>query len=347
MLKDGGTYMKQPMAEIVGNEKLRRRLCDDIINGSTSHAYIISGQKGSGKHTVAMMYAAALSCENKGDDGYPLPCCECRSCRKILEKKSPDIYTIEKDGASVKIDQIRELHRGIRYLPNELDNKIYIIEDTQTMTPQAQNALLLTLEEPPSYVIFFLLCEAEEKLLETIKSRAPILRTEPIPGNKIKEYLLTHSDEAQKLCYSKPDEFDAAISIANGSIGRAIELIDESTRQPFIRQREIAEQFIGFTLSKNTLELARLVATLPTKQDELLPILISAETLLRDLILLKESDEATLCFYSDREKAIELSYSTSLSTLLSLYSKIEKTKDTIQRNANIKLTLGVLLANIQ
>ena len=339
--------MNLPMTEIVGNENLRRRLCDDILAGSVSHAYIISGQHGSGKHTVAMMCAAALACENKGKDGYSFPCCECPSCRKILEKKSPDIYTIEKSRASVKVDQIRELRRGVRYLPNELDHKIYIIEDTQTMTPQAQNALLLTLEEPPSYIIFFLLCESEEKLLETVKSRAPMLRTEPISYEKIKEYLLTHSEDAKKLNAAKPSEFDAVISIANGSIGRAIELIDEKTRQPSIKQRGTAEQLVTLALSKNTLALAELVAMLPTKQDELFPILTYAETLLRDLILLKKSEDAVLCFYSDREKAIELSYSTSLSTILSLYSQIGKTKDTLQRNANIKLTLSVMLANIQ
>lgn len=339
--------MTLPMTEIVGNEKLRRRLCDDILAGNVSHAYIISGQRGSGKHTVAMMCAAALACENKGKDGYPLPCCECRSCRKILEKKSPDIFTIEKNGASVKVDQIRELGQGVRYLPNELDHKIYIIEDTHTMTAQAQNALLLTLEEPPSYIIFFLLCEAEEKLLETVKSRAPILRTEPIPNSKIKEYLISRSEDAQRLGAAKPAELDAVISIANGSIGRALELIDEKTRQPFVKQRETAEKLVKLTLSKNSLELIELIITLPTKQDELLPILTYAETMLRDLILLKKSEEATLCFFSDRDAATDLSYSTSLSNLLSLYSQIGKTKDTLQRNANIKLTLSVLLANIQ
>ena len=339
--------MNLPMTEVVGNENLRRRLCDDILAGSVSHAYILSGQRGSGKHTIAMMCAAAMACENKGVDGYPLPCCKCPSCRKILEKKSPDIYTVQKDGASVKIAQIRELGGSIRYLPNELDHKIYIIEDTHTMTEQAQNALLLTLEEPPSYIIFFLLCESEEKLLETIKSRAPILRTEPISNEKIKEYLITHSDEAKKLGESKLSELDAIVSIANGSIGRAMELMDEKTRQPFVKQREIAERLVNLTLSKSALALTELFVSLPTKQDELIPILTCAETLLRDLILLKKSEDAVLCFYSERETATELSYSTSLSNLLSLYNQIGSTKEKLLRNANIKLTLSVLLANIQ
>ena len=339
--------MSLPMTEVVGNEKLRRRLCDDILAGNLSHAYILSGPRGSGKHTIAMMCAAALACENKGKSDFALPCTRCPSCRKILEKKSPDIFTIEKNGASVKIDQIREIQRTVRITPNELERKIYIIEDTHTMTPQAQNALLLTLEEPPSYIIFFLLCESEEKLLETVKSRAPLLRTEPISQEKIREYLLTHSEDAKKLASARPSELDAVVSISNGSIGRALELIDEKTRQPFIKQRETAEQFINLALAKNTLPLVELITSLPQKQDELLPILTYAETALRDLILLKKSEDAVLCFYSDREQATEKSYSTSISSILALYDKIESTKQTLTRNANIKLTLTALLANIQ
>ncbi len=339
--------MISPMPEIIGNEGLRRRLCDEILGKTISHAYILSGPKGSGKHTVALMCAAALACENKGKDGFDLPCTRCPSCRKILEKKSPDVITIEKSGASVKVDQIRELGRTVKSFPNELEHKIYIVEDTQTMTPQAQNALLLTLEEPPSYVMFFLLCESEEKLLETIKSRAPLLRTEPLSAEQIRRYLLTNSEDAKRLAATQSDELDAIISIANGSIGRALELTDEKTRQPFIKQRETAEKLIELVFAKNTRGLAELFVALPTKQDELLPILTCAETALRDLILLKKSEDATLCFYSDREKALEKAYSVSLSNLLALSSKLNKTKDTLLRNANIKLTLTALLANIQ
>ncbi len=338
--------MSLAMDRMVGNDKLRRRLYDEIIAGSFSHAYVISGQRGSGKHTLAMMCAAALACENKGIDGYALPCFECRSCKKILEKKSPDVFIIEKDGASVKVDQIREVQRSVRVVPNELDYKVYIIENTETMTAQAQNALLLTLEEPPSFVVFFLLCEAEEKLLETIKSRAPILRTEPIAPQAAREYLLKVSEDAQKLDLSNPSELDAIISIADGSIGRALELTDEKTRQPFVLRRETAERLVDYSLNKKSVALTELIISLPPKQDELIPILTYAETALRDLILLKKSEDAALCFYSDREKAIEKAYSVGLTSMLGLYDKIGATKETLKRNANIKLTLTTLLANI-
>ena len=338
--------MSLPMDRIVGNGKLRHRLCDDILSEASSHAYIFSGPKGSGKHTLAMMYAAALACENKGIDGYALPCCECASCKKILQKKSPDVFVVEKDGASVKVEQIRELQRSVKVAPNELEHKVYIIESTETMTRQAQNALLLTLEEPPPFVMFFLLCESEEKLLETIKSRAPILRTEPIPPELVREHILKVSEEARRLASSKPSELDAIISIADGCIGRALELTDEKTRQPFVYRRDVAEKLIDYALSKSAVALTELIISLPAKQDELIPILTYAETALRDLILLKKSEDAALCFYADREAATEKAYSIGLNAMLGLYEKLGNTKDTLKRNANIKLTLTALLANI-
>jgi len=338
--------MSLSMTDIVGNEKLRKHLCNDILAETPSHAYILSGPAGSGKRTIAMMYAAALACENKGIGGYALPCCRCQSCRKILEYKSPDVLITEKDGASVKAEQIRDIQQSVSVVPNELDHKIYIVENAETMTNQAQNALLLTLEEPPSYVVFFLLCEAEEKLLETVKSRAPIFRTEPIRSDLIRKFLLEKSDDAKKLAANNPTELDAIISISNGSIGRAIELIDEKTRLPFVNQRNSAALFVNYALSKDTVRLTELIISLPHKQDELIPTLTYVQTALRDLCVLKKSENTELCFYSDREAAIEKAYSVGLAAIMALYNKVEDAKNTLSRNANMKLTLTNLIASI-
>ncbi|MBR7161720.1 MAG: hypothetical protein IKD07_04815 [Clostridia bacterium] len=146
--------MKKAFSDVIGNEGLRRRLCDDIRKRSMAHAYILAGPHGSGKHTMARQFAAALACENKDREDMPLPCLTCLSCRKILEGKSPDLIWIEKMGQSVKIEQIRALKTDVFTYPNDLDDKIYVIEDADTMTESAQNAFLLTLEEPPSFVHF-------------------------------------------------------------------------------------------------------------------------------------------------------------------------------------------------
>lgn len=335
--------MKASMPSIVGNEKLRNRLCHDILNRSMAHAYILSGPRGSGKHSIAIQYAAAIACEKKQDTNAPIPCGTCPSCRKILEGKSPDVITVAKDGQSVKIEQIRNLQTDVRKVPNDLDDKFYIIEDAQTMTSQAQNAFLLTLEEPPTFVHFFLLCDTEEPLLETVRSRAPVLRTEPIPSQDIKAHLLRTVPDATKL---STDALDELLAIADGSIGRAQELLDEKEREPFVKRRRTAQNLVEYALARKPIPLIELINTLPPKQDELFPVLTAAQNVLRDLIALKQSETAPLCFYTDREAATELAYRHSLAAMLRLYDNLTETEDRLSRNANIKLTLTAMIAKL-
>ncbi len=338
--------MKASMPKIVGNRSLCDRLCSDILNKTAAHAYILSGPKGSGKHLVAMQFAAAIACESKDHANEALPCGTCPTCRKILAGKSPDITVISKNGASVKIEQIRNLLSEVARLPNDLDDKFYIIEDADTMTAQAQNAFLLTLEEPPSFVHFFLLCEKPERLLETVRSRAPVLRTEMIEAEAIKAYVRQSGGAAATLLSAKPDEFDEILAIANGSIGRVLALADEKERAPLIARRREADQLLHAALAQKKAALAVQITSLPTKQDELLPILLCAQSALRDLIALKSSEDAPLVFYTDRAAALALAYSGTLHTLYRIYNALDDAMSNLSRNANIRLTLAIMAAKL-
>ena len=149
--------MKKAMPDIVGNQALRERLCRDILSNSLSHAYILEGADGSGRHTLALMSAAAVACENKDDSNTPLPCGVCPSCKKILERKSPDVIFVGPQGkTSLGVDSARFIKEDVYTVPNDLDHKFYIIENADKMTSQAQNAILLTLDfgnhkKPRSY----------------------------------------------------------------------------------------------------------------------------------------------------------------------------------------------------
>ena len=340
--------MREFMPELIGNERLRHRLGQDIINNSYVHAYIISGEHGTGRHKIATMFAAAVACENRisGNAELPLPCLRCSNCKKILEGKSPDVITVSKTGQSVKIEQIRQILEDIHFVPNDLEDKFYIIEDADTMTKQAQNAFLLTLEEPPAYAHFFLLCEKSDKLLETIRSRAPELRTEPVDSKTLKDYVVSHSKTADNMAKSNARELDEIISISKGSVGRALELMDEEERNPIIYKRKTARELVELALQKQIVPLVKLILALPQKQDELIPILTLAEVALRDLAALKKSPEANLEFYTERDEATEISYSCSLNSIMSLYANISETVDTVSRNANIKLSLTSMLSRI-
>lgn len=333
--------MKASMPEIIGNIALRKRLCRDILSGSLSHAYILEGAHGSGRHTIALFAASALACEKKQDGSAPLPCLSCPACRKIVEKKSPDVIFIGTDGkASLGVDTARFLREDVRVLPNDLEDKVYIIEDADKMTVQAQNALLLTLEEPPSFAHFFLLCSNAVALLETIRSRAPVLRTEPVSDAELDEYICNCDKRAAQMKLSAPKEYAELIRCASGGIGRALALLEPKTWKPIAEQRAfIRELTSAAALQKGAKTVLPLISKFSNKRDLLNEQLSLLSNALRDLILLKKSDDAPLIFYCDRNEAIELCDSSSLSFLYAFCEAVSKAIDENKRNANVRLLL--------
>ena len=336
---------------IVSNQTLRRRLYDDITAGTLVHSYIIEGRYGSGRHTIAKNIIAALACTGEKNE---LPCGECKNCRDVFEEKCPDVMTIGRDGkASLGVESIRNLKSTLLAVPNNLEIKAYILEDADTMTVQAQNAFLLTLEEPPKNVYFFLLCENSRSLLETIRSRAAILRTDKVSSELIKEYICSKkvpksvSDAAKAIKNNDPQELDTILLSADGSIGRAMELLSPKARAPIIALRNVAEKFI--TSVKSSSKSAHPLMLLPLfsqKRDELSNQLEYIKGALRDLIVLKKCETAPLCFFTDREKAFEISDLFSERLLLSIFNRVNDASDAILRNANVRLTLIDMLSRL-
>ena len=336
---------------IIGNEALRAKLYAEIKGGTLSHAYIIEGKKGSGRHTLAKNIIAALACENPGAS---LPCGNCKSCRHIFEDKCPDVMTVgrEKDAKSIGVEAIRNIKSEILTIPNDLEIKAYIIEEADLLTIPAQNAFLLTMEDPPKFVLFFLLCENARSLLETIRSRAPILRTEPISSKTIGEYIC--SDKVQKkvseaallLKRSEPGEFNTVLVASDGSIGRAFDLLSPRARKPISDRRALAESFIGAIRNKTVSPLT-LLGKFSQKRDELILQFECIKSALRDLILLKKSENAPLGFYADKETALDVSSMFFERKLVNIFDLVDDAELAISKNANVKLTVINLLANIQ
>lgn len=347
---------------VVGNPELLSRLDRDIRGGRLSHAYILDGRKGSGRHTLARHITAALACENRPGRGLshrdedqmgffdllddappapkeipadaPLPCWICSACEKVLEDKCPDIHVIGREGkASIGVEAIRFLRSDVLIPPNDLDTKIYIIEDAETMTVQAQNALLLTLEEPPPYVLFLLLCDGADHLLETIRSRAPVLRTRPIPDSEIRAFLRA------RRCTLGEEDLDAVILRADGCIGQALTLADARSVKPILKMRETCDEFMGIMAARRYDNLPAVLTRFGNKRDGVLEILSLVSLATRDLILLRHGDNVRLKYYTDRTGAEELSCRFTTKALLGLYNALEKAADALEANGNIRLTL--------
>lgn len=336
---------------IIGSQALRARLYSDIKSGSLAHAYIIEGKPGSGRHTLAKNIIAALSCLNDGD---ALPCGTCHNCKHIFEDKCPDVmYVSRGDKASLGIEPIREMRSSLLTVPNDLELKHFIIEDADTMTVQAQNALLLTLEQPPSFVSFFIICENARTLLETIRSRAPILRVEHIAKDRIDKFLTSDKadksirDAATALKRGEPNEYETVLMASDGSIGRAISLLSPKKRKPISDRRLLVSYVIERLCGKAG---ERLILTLlpefPQKRDELVTQLEDLKWALRDLILLKKSEDAPLCFYADRETALDISSMIPKRKLISAFDQTSIAVDSLLKNANVRLTMIGLLSNL-
>lgn len=340
--------MKLAFPNVVANEPLRRRLQDDLLRDKLSHAYIIEGPTGSGKHLLALQLAAALSCENRRMQDLPLPCSVCPSCKKILGKYSTDvIFKNRGDKATLGVEVIRDLRQDVYIPPNDNATKVYIIEEAHLMTVQAQNAFLLTLEEPPAYVLFLLLCENASRLLETVRSRAPVLRTEPIAPQEIGHYLCTTNAEAKKLRESATQEFDEILASADGSIGRAIALLDSKRRRPILQKRQLARDFVTLcTGRKESGAAIQYLNRLGQKREEIAEQMGTTLLCLRDLLLCKQTENAPLCFFADREEACALAYHFTTPELLMLCEHVQNVIDRLQANANVRLTLTAFASGV-
>lgn len=198
--------------KIIGNDKVKTFLNKQIEDNHVLHSYLFVGIDGIGKTLFAREYAKKILCLNKEENE------DCISCIKWKSSNHPDFYEIEPENKTIKIEQIRKMQEKIAEKPITSNRKVYLIIDSDTMTKEAQNCLLKTLEEPPEYTTIILTTSNESKLLNTIKSRCMKISFETIENEKIEEYLKNN------LQIEPSKEL---ISLSEGSIGRAIMLEQE------------------------------------------------------------------------------------------------------------------------
>ena len=173
--------------DILGHEQIKEHFQNAAATGKVSHAYILSGEAGMGKKTLANAFAMTLLCEEGGKE----PCMHCHACKQVLSGNHPDlIYVTHEKPASMGVDDIREqINDTIMVRPYSSQYKIYIVDEAQKMTVQAQNALLKTIEEPPAYAVIMLLTTNPDAFLQTILSRCVQLKLKPLKDSVVKGYL--------------------------------------------------------------------------------------------------------------------------------------------------------------
>ncbi len=207
--------------DIVGEEYIVRILKNAISEKRIAHAYLFSGPRGVGKTSTARILAKALNCEN---GPTAAPCCDCGFCNAITEGASVDV--IEIDGASNNsVDDIRTLRENVRYAPSGSRFKIYIIDEAHMLSQSAFNALLKTLEEPPSHVIFILATTAPHKIITTVLSRCQHLPFKRVSSSEIKNHLQRISDSEGLVITGKA--LDLISKAADGSVRDSLTLLEQ------------------------------------------------------------------------------------------------------------------------
>lgn len=323
----------QCFPEFFQNEKLRERLAGEICEKRFPHAYILAGKPGTGKRTLALQIAAALACKSH----TALPCGVCDSCQKILGGFSPDVLHIRKeaDKKEFTINLIREIKENLYIAPNELEKRVYILEDTETMNASAQNAFLKMLEEPPAYVVFLLLCADTEKLLDTVKSRAPILYTEQISAERIVEYLLANSAAARELHANAPEKLNAIALSANGSIGAALSLCENSGKHAELRESVV--EFLQAWTAYSLAELDLFCDKMPSTGDGITDFLSELKKALRDIAVYKNTPLCELLFFTDAESIDTLAARITVKKALRLIDASEMLAEKLRFYLDIRL----------
>lgn len=343
---------------IIGHRDVIHHLKAAAAGGRVSHAYLITGDEGSGKRSIAEAFAQMLLCEKAADRFSALQrertedgklsadlheidaCTECLSCRKVSDHNHPDIIyvTHEKPGV-ITVGEIRgQLVRTVEILPYESRYKIYIVPDADRMNEQAQNALLKTIEEPPDYVVILLLAVHPEALIGTIHSRCVKLPLLPLRDREVEDYL------REKLAI--PDyEAHVLAAYAQGNIGRAVRAAADAD---FSERRKKTFGLIRAIKGMDTATMAEAIRLMKEDRDKLDDVFDLMLMWYRDVLLFKATKEIDQLIFSGeigeiRAQAEALSYEG----LQEISAAIGRCRIRLAANVNFELAIELMLSAIK
>ena len=302
--------------KIRGQRFAKKYLSNSIKSNMISHAYMFEGPSGVGKNTMARELAATLlDMENLFN--------------------SPDYIEITPDGNSIKIAQIRKLQSDILVKPYK-SYKIYVIDEAQKMTVEAQNALLKTLEEPPKYAIIILITNNKESLLDTIKSRCEIIKFTPIPLVEVADYLTQTGVDKNRA--------SLLANFSRGSMQKAIEL---SESEDFHIMRDEVQKYVETFLTGGMLDIMDIQNSIEKYKDNITNVLDLLVNYFRDIMMVKENVDSSMIINLDRLVFIKnMSTKITYSQLSKIIDIIEETKNKLRSNCNFNISIQVMTLNI-
>lgn len=322
--------------DVVGHADIIQYIQNAVTEDKVSHAYILNGERGSGKKLLASLFAQTLQCERGGNE----PCYECHSCKQALSGNHPDIITVRHEKpSSISVDEIRvQVNEDIQVKPYSSKYKIYIIPEADLMTQQAQNALLKTIEEPPAYAILILLTENAQKLLPTICSRCVMLKLRNIKDQLVKKYLMEN--------LQIPDyKADVCTAFAQGNIGRAILLANSE------HFNEIKEEAIQLLKNIDTMDLSDMIEAVKRCSQYKMDVDDYLDVLAiwyRDVLIYKATQSIDRVIFAEQLSYIkERARKSSYEGIENIIKAIENAKARLRANVNFELVMELLLLTIK
>ena len=322
--------------DVVGHKDIIKYIRNAVSENKVSHAYIMNGERGSGKKMLANLFATTLQCEKGGPD----PCNECHSCKQAESGNHPDIIHVTHEKPNtISVEDIRtQVNNDILIKPYQGPYKIYIISEADLMTPQAQNALLKTIEEPPEYAVIFLLTENAQMLLPTITSRCVMLKLRTIKDTLIRKYLM----ETMRV----PDyKADMCAAFAQGNMGRAIMLANS---EHFNEIREEAVQLLKYIDEMDLSEVMKAIKRINAYKLEINDYLDIIMIWYRDVLIYKATQDISKVVFKDQISYIkERARKSSYEGIEKIIESLEKAKSRLKANVNFDLVMELLLLTIK
>lgn len=357
----------QKFSEIIGQKAIKDHIYNALRTGSVSHAYILNGDAGSGRKTLAYTFAAALQCEDLQEETvaaaagaagaaaagtaaagagsapaaepqhYLEPCGSCLSCIQAESSNHPDIITVmHEKPASISVGEIRRMRADVQIKPYSSARKIYIIPDAEKLTIQAQNALLKTLEEPPEYAVIILIADGLAGFLPTILSRCVVLQMRAVEEAQIAEFL-------QRRQNIDPDKAQIIARFAGGNPGKALLLTED---REFMELRDRAVDFLAHIGRADAVQISEFSSGVdPARRDDLLGLVLMWY---RDVLLYHSTrDSDHLIFQEDLQYIIEAADTLSCERLGAIIDQTDLASRRLKSNVAAESVLEMMFLNIR
>ena len=322
--------------EILGNEMIKEHFLKAIESHRISHAYILTGEEGTGRKSIANAFAMTLLCEKGGTE----PCMVCHSCKQALSGNHPDlIYVTHEKPASIGVDDIRkQINDTIQIRPYSSYYKIYIVDEAEKMTVQAQNALLKTIEEPPSYAVIILITTNQEAFLPTILSRCVQLKLKPLKDFTVKSYLTEHLKVPEK-------DAELCAAFARGNLGKAIHL---ASSEEF---KELYRRVMSLLKNVGSMDIGMLldcIREIKEQNFDIYEVLDLMQLWYRDVLMYKVTKDMNLLVFKDEYRMInETGQKIDYAGLEAILAAIDTARTRLEANVNLDLAMELLLLTMK